>query len=104
MKILERINTPKDLKGLSIDELNILASEIREEIINTVFQNGGHLSSNLGTVELTIAIEYVFNFPQDKLIFDVGHQCYTHKLLTGRYKEFKNLRKEGEIAGFRRRD
>lgn len=104
MKILERINTPKDLKGLSIDELNILAGEIREEIINTVFKNGGHLSSNLGTVELTIAIEYVFNFPQDKFIFDVGHQCYTHKLLTGRYKDFKNLRKEGGIAGFPRRD
>ena len=104
MSLLENINSPKDLKNLNIEELNQLAQELRDVIIETVFKNGGHLASNLGVVELTIAIEYVFNLPKDKLIFDVGHQCYTHKLLTGRYKEFPTLRKTGGISGFPRRD
>ena len=102
MKYLDKIQSPKDLKALSIDELYELAQELREVIINTVFKNGGHLASNLGVIELVIAIEYVFNLPKDKLIFDVGHQCYAHKLLTGRYKEFHTLRQTNGIAGFPR--
>ena len=104
MKYLDKINSPKDIKLLSIDELYELAQELREVIINTVFKNGGHLASNLGVVELTIAIEYVFNLPKDKLIFDVGHQCYTHKLLTGRYRQFTTLRQTNGISGFPRPD
>jgi len=104
MKYLDKINSPKDIKLLSIDELYELAQELREVIINTVFKNGGHLASNLGVVELTIAIEYVFNLPKDKLIFDVGHQCYTHKLLTGRYRQFATLRQTNGISGFPRPD
>ena len=102
MKYLDKIQSPKDLKALSIDELYELAQELREVIINTVFKNGGHLASNLGVIELVIAIEYVFNLPKDKLIFDVGHQCYAHKLLTGRYKEFSTLRQTNGISGFPR--
>ena len=102
MALLDKINSPKDLKALSVEELYSLAKELREVIINTVFKNGGHLASNLGVIELTIAIEYVFNLPKDKLIFDVGHQCYAHKLLTGRYKQFSTLRKTNGIAGFPR--
>ena len=104
MKLLDNINSPKDLKSLSIDQLYQLAQELREVIINTVFKNGGHLASNLGVIELIIAIEYVFNLPKDKLIFDVGHQCYAHKLLTGRYKEFSTLRQTNGISGFPRRE
>ena len=102
MKYLDKIQSPKDLKALSIDELYELAQELREVIINTVFKNGGHLASNLGVIELIIAIEYVFNLPKDKLIFDVGHQCYAHKLLTGRYKDFSTLRQTNGISGFPR--
>ena len=104
MKLLDNINSPKDLKSLSIDQLYQLAQELREVIINTVFKNGGHLASNLGVIELIIAIEYVFNLPKDKLIFDVGHQCYAHKLLTGRYKDFSTLRQTNGISGFPRRE
>lgn len=104
MKLLDKINSPKDLKSLSVEQLYDLAKELREVIINTVFKNGGHLASNLGVIELTIAIEYVFNLPKDKLIFDVGHQCYAHKLLTGRYKNFSTLRKTNGISGFPRRE
>ncbi len=104
MKLLDNINSPKDLKALSVEQLYDLAKELREVIINTVFKNGGHLASNLGVIELTIAIEYVFNLPKDKLIFDVGHQCYAHKLLTGRYKQFDTLRKTNGISGFPRRE
>ena len=102
MKYLDKIQSPKDLKALSIDELYELAQELREVIINTVFKNGGHLASNLGVIELIIAIEYVFNLPKDKLIFDVGHQCYAHKLLAGRYKDFSTLRQTNGISGFPR--
>ncbi|MCR4874630.1 MAG: 1-deoxy-D-xylulose-5-phosphate synthase [Clostridia bacterium] len=104
MKLLDNINSPKDLKSLSIDQLYQLAQELRDVIINTVFKNGGHLASNLGVIELIIAIEYVFNLPKDKLIFDVGHQCYAHKLLTGRYKDFSTLRQTNGISGFPRRE
>ena len=82
--MLENITCSK-LKNMTLKELLALCEEIREVITATVLNNGGHLSSNLGAVELTVALHYVFDFPADKLVFDVGHQCYTHKLLTGRY-------------------
>lgn len=101
--ILSKINSPEDLKKLSEKELPELASEIRKKIINTVAKNGGHLASNLGVVELTIALHRVFSSPRDAIIFDVSHQSYTHKLLTGRYKDFDTLRKSGGISGFQRK-
>jgi 1-deoxy-D-xylulose-5-phosphate synthase len=98
--LLQKIESPKDLKKLSIGELKKLSSEIREIIINTVENNGGHLASNLGTVELTLALHYVFDAPKDKIIWDVGHQAYTHKLITGRAKDFHTLRQYGGISGY----
>ena len=100
MDILKNINSPKDLKNLNIDEKEILAKEIRELILNIVSKNGGHLASNLGVVELTIAIHSVFNAPEDKIIWDVGHQTYVHKILTGRKNEMFTLRKINGISGF----
>ena len=99
-RILDTINEPKDLKNKTLKEKNKLAEEIREEILDVVSKNGGHLASNLGVVELTIAMHSVFESPKDKIIWDVGHQCYPHKLLTGRKEEFKTLRKLGGLAGF----
>ena len=101
--MIENINSPSDIKNLSINDLTLLSSEIRDTIINTVSKNGGHLASNLGMVEPTIALHRVFNSPEDKIIFDVSHQCYTHKLLTGRYESFDTLRKWGGISGFTNR-
>lgn len=101
-KLLENINSPSDLKKLNEKQLPLLASEVREKIISTVSENGGHLASNLGAVELTIALHRVFNSPSDKIIWDVGHQVYTHKLLTGRYGDFSTLRKKDGISGFSR--
>lgn len=101
---LERINGPWDLKALGIKELEELAHEIRAIIIDVVSKNGGHLASNLGVVELTIALHYVFDSPKDVIIWDVGHQSYTHKLLTGRRDHFETLRKDGGISGFPRRE
>ena len=101
---LEQINSPSDLKKLSIPEMKKLAEEIREEMVYRVSKNGGHLASNLGVVELTIALHYVFNSPVDKIIWDVGHQSYSHKLITGRYEKFSSLRKYKGISGFPRRD
>ncbi len=98
--MFEYINSPADLKKLKIEELENLACEIREEIIHVVSHNGGHLASSLGTVELTIAIHYVFDTPDDRVIWDVGHQTYTHKLLTGRKEKFHTLRQFGGISGF----
>ena len=98
--LLPRIRSPQDLKSLSVSGLNRLAGEIRDAIVSTVSRNGGHLASNLGVVELTIALHRVFNSPDDKIVWDVGHQCYAHKLLTGRYALFSSLRKSGGIAGF----
>ncbi len=103
-KYLGEINSPQELKTLNFKELNTLCSEIREEIMNTVSLNGGHLASNLGVVELTVALHKAFDSPNDSIIFDVGHQCYTHKLITGRYSEFSTLRKKGGISGFQRPD
>jgi 1-deoxy-D-xylulose-5-phosphate synthase len=101
--ILERIDSPADLKGLSIRELERLASEIREKIIQTVAETGGHLAPSLGVVELTIALHYVFDAPRDKIIWDVGHQAYAHKLITGRRDRFHTLRTHGGISGFPKR-
>ncbi|MBR6890720.1 MAG: 1-deoxy-D-xylulose-5-phosphate synthase [Clostridia bacterium] len=98
--MLEQIHEPADLKKLNIKQLKLLAQEIRTEIVNVVSERGGHLSSNLGAVELTIAIHYVFDAPADKLVMDVGHQSYAHKLLTGRYDRFPTLRQKGGISGF----
>ena len=98
--MLENINSPKDIKKLNIQEKNNLAQEIREYIINVVSENGGHLASNLGVVELTLAIHSVFNMPEDKIVWDVGHQSYIHKIITGRREEFKTLRKLNGISGF----
>jgi 1-deoxy-D-xylulose-5-phosphate synthase len=100
--LLNGINSPADLKSLSIRELNRLAEEIRREIICTVAQNGGHLAPSLGCVELTLALHYVFDAPRDTIIWDVGHQSYTHKLVTGRRAEFHTLRQHGGISGFPR--
>jgi 1-deoxy-D-xylulose-5-phosphate synthase len=102
--ILERIKNPSDLKKLSFEELILLSQEIREEIIRVVSKNGGHLSSNLGVVELTIALHLVFDAPKDKIIWDVGHQCYAHKLLTGRRERFDSLRQYEGLLGFPSRE
>ena len=87
-RILQQIHSPEDLRKLSGKELNSLPAEIRERIIDVVSKNGGHLAPNLGTVELTIALHMVFHAPEDKILWDVGHQAYTHKLLTGRADRF----------------
>ena len=103
-KILDRIDKPDDLKNLTYPELTQLASEIREELISVVSANGGHLASNLGVVELTLALHRVYNAPHDKIIWDVGHQAYAHKLVTGRRKEFASLRHYGGLSGFTSRE
>ena len=102
--LLDKIQSPADLKKLSIEELPALAAEIRQVLIDTVSQTGGHLASNLGVVELTIALHYVFNAPKDKMVWDVGHQGYVHKLLTGRKDIFKTLRNYEGCLGFLSRD
>ena len=99
-KYLGKVNSPNDVKKLSQGEVKILCEEIRECIVETVLENGGHLASNLGAVELSVAIHRVFNAPDDHVIFDVGHQSYAHKLLTGRYDKFDTLRCQGGISGF----
>jgi 1-deoxy-D-xylulose-5-phosphate synthase len=101
--ILDRINSPEDLKQLKEKELKQLSGEVREYIINTVSETGGHLASNLGVVELSIALHKVFDSPQDKIIWDVGHQAYIHKLLTGRKEQLKTIRKYGGLSGFPKR-
>ncbi|MCP4364194.1 MAG: 1-deoxy-D-xylulose-5-phosphate synthase [Planctomycetes bacterium] len=99
-KVLESINSPEDLKNTPIEDLPLLAEEIRELIINVVSKNPGHLSSNLGVVELTMALHYCFDFKTDRLVWDVGHQCYVHKILTGRRAAFKTLRQYKGLSGF----
>jgi 1-deoxy-D-xylulose-5-phosphate synthase len=98
--ILETIDSIDDLKALDIGELELLSREVREYIIDVISRNGGHLASSLGVVELTVALHYVFNTPADTIIWDVGHQCYAHKILTGRRDAFKNIRQFGGISGF----
>ncbi len=102
--VLNKVNYPEDIKKLDLQELNVLADEIREMIIETVSKRGGHLASSLGVVELTIALHYVFNTPQDKLVWDVGHQTYAHKILTGRKDKFTTLRQKGGVSGFPKRE
>lgn len=101
---LEEMESPKDLKGLTYPQLKDLATEIREKLIQTISRQGGHLASNLGVVELTLALHRVFDAPTDKLVFDVGHQSYVHKLLTGRYDRFDSLRTFGGMSGFPKRE
>jgi 1-deoxy-D-xylulose-5-phosphate synthase len=100
---LDKIHTPADMKGLSMDVLHKLATEVRQETINNVSQTGGHLGASLGVVELTVALHHVFDTPRDKLIWDVGHQSYPHKILTGRREQMANLRQVGGPSGFTRR-
>ncbi|MGR3219515.1 MAG: 1-deoxy-D-xylulose-5-phosphate synthase [Candidatus Anammoxibacter sp.] len=99
-KYLNKIKGPDDLKSLDTNELNLVAKEIRELVIDVVSRNPGHLASNLGIVELTIALHYCYKFDVDRLVFDVGHQCYVHKILTGRQKEFQTLRQHNGLSGF----
>jgi len=103
-RMLDQINFPFEVKNLNLEELEKLCKEIREEVISTVSKNGGHLASNLGVVELTVALHHVFDLPRDKLIWDVGHQSYAHKLLTGRRDRFHTLRQYEGISGFPKRD
>jgi len=98
--LLERIHSPADLKELPVSELASLADEIRQFMLDSISQTGGHLASNLGAVEMTLALHYVFDFQRDKLLWDVGHQCYTHKIITGRQAGFKHLRQTEGISGF----
>ncbi len=102
-KILNNINSPIDLKGLNYNDLDTLSDELKDYIIETLSNNGGHLASNLGAVDLTIALHRVFNSPTDKIIWDVGHQCYAHKIITGRREDFKTIRQYGGISGFPKR-
>ncbi|MCR4693943.1 MAG: 1-deoxy-D-xylulose-5-phosphate synthase [Pseudobutyrivibrio sp.] len=101
--VLDKIKQPNDIKGLSPEELNQLSAEIRQFLIEHLSQTGGHLASNLGTVELTMALHMILDFPQDKLVWDVGHQAYTHKILTGRKDAFDHLRQFGGLSGFPKR-
>ena len=98
--MLENVNSPKDIKSFSVEELKILSQEIREAILNRVSQIGGHVGPNLGAVELITALHYVFDSPIDKIVFDVSHQCYAHKILTGRKEYFLNDDKFHEISGY----
>ena len=101
--VLEKIQKENDIKKLSEEELKLLPGEIREFLLEKISRNGGHLASNLGVVELTIAMHLMFDLPKDKLIWDVGHQSYTHKILTGRREGFDDLRKYGGMSGFPKR-
>ena len=98
--ILDSVLSPKDIKNLSIKELKLLCEELRTEIVRITEKNGGHLGANLGAIELIIASHYVFDAPLDKFVFDVGHQAYAHKLITGRRKIMENLRRENGASGF----
>ena len=98
--LIDQIKSPQDLKKLTRDELKTLANQIRKFLIDSVFETGGHLSSNLGAIELTLAIHYVFDAPKDKIVWDVGHQTYTHKIITGRKNMMSSLRKKGGLSGF----
>jgi 1-deoxy-D-xylulose-5-phosphate synthase len=102
-KLLEQINYPKDLRKLKKDQLKKVSEELREELISVVSETGGHLGAGLGVVELTVAIHYIFNTPKDKLVWDVGHQCYPHKIITGRKNSIRTLRKGGGLSGFTKR-
>src|ERR1700760_2139471 len=102
--LLDTIDTPDDLRQLSPAKLPDLAQELREFLIQSVSTRGGHFAAGLGTVELTVALHYVFNTPYDRIVWDVGHQAYPHKVLTGRREQMSTLRMYGGIAGFPKRD
>ena len=101
--LLDKINTPEQLRQLSASQLPALADELRYDMIKAVSQTGGHLGAGLGVIELTIALHYIFDTPDDKLIWDVGHQAYPHKILTGRREQMSGLRQEGGLSGFTKR-
>ena len=101
--ILDTINSPADVKALSMEELKQLAEEIRQLLISVIAKTGGHLAPNLGVVELTLALHRVFSTPEDKIVFDVGHQAYIHKIITGRREQFPTLRQYGGLSGFPKR-
>ncbi len=102
-RLLDKINYPSDLRKLKKEDLNKVSEELRKELIDVVSETGGHLGAGLGVVELTVALHYVFNTPKDKLVWDVSHQCYPHKIITGRKKEIRTLRKGGGLSGFTKR-
>src|SRR3989339_1420242 len=102
MALLDKIHSPDDFRQFSIAELNTLAEEVRERIVSVVSETGGHLASSLGVVELTLALHYVYQTPTDKIVWDVGHQCYPHKILTGRNAAFPTIRQYGGLSGFPR--
>ena len=102
--ILEQLHSPADLKQLPSERLPELCTEIRRKILETVTRNGGHLGSSMGVVELTVALHRIYDFPHDRLFLDTGHQCYPHKLLTGRFDRFHTLRQKGGLSGFPHKD
>ena len=102
--LLDRISSPADLKSVPLSQLSILAAEIRQELIDIVTQNGGHLGASLGAIELAVALHWVFDSPRDRIVWDVGHQAYAHKLLTGRRDRFATIRQEDGLSGFLSRD
>ena len=102
-KIIKNINFPEDLKKYKKENLRQISEELREELIDVVSETGGHLGAGLGVVELTVALHYVFDTPKDKLVWDVSHQCYPHKIITGRRDRIKTLRKGGGLSGFTKR-
>ena len=99
-RFLDMVDSPADVKKLTLDQLQQLAEEIRRELITVLARNGGHVGPNLGVVELTVALHYVFNTPKDKFLWDVSHQIYVHKLLTGRKRRFHTIRSTGGLSGF----
>ena len=103
MKYLNNIKSPEDLKSYSKEDLELICHELREYIVSTITQIGGHLSPTLGTIELTTALHYVYNAPTDKLVWDTGHQAYAHKVLTGRFDSFDTIRKYKGLSGFLKR-
>src|SRR5690554_492805 len=98
--LLQKVNSPQDIKDLDIHQLKLLSEEIRSYIISTIEKTGGHLGANLGVVELTLALHSELNSPKDRIIWDVGHQCYPHKLITGRKDQFSTLRQWQGLSGF----
>ena len=102
-KLLDNINYPADLRLLEKNQLEQVSKELRSELIDVVSETGGHLGAGLGVVELTIALHYVYNTPKDKIVWDVGHQCYPHKIITGRKDRIRTLRKGGGLSGFTKR-
>src|SRR5207342_1047354 len=103
-RLLERVDAPKDMRQLTIDQLPQLAQEVRDEVISVVSEVGGHLASTLGAVELTLALHYVFNTPEDRIVWDTGHQAYAHKLICGRRNRLSTIRQLNGLSGFLSRD